>query len=57
MVKVGEFVSLPASEGLWHEWKIWVEYQWLDQRYDTVEKMAHQIFLSGWCRKNEWAIR
>ena len=44
MIQIGEFVS-------YKDWRIWVEYKWLDFNYPTLEKMAQRIFQSGWCKE------
>lgn len=45
----GAFVNCHTSSGIW---KIWVEYNWLDDRYPTLESKAREIYKSGWCKKS-----
>ena len=42
-MKFGEFASF---EG----WRIWVEYEWLDYRCQTVQTKAREIHKSGYLK-------
>ena len=42
----GEFVSVD-------DWRVWVEYDWLDASCLTLREKAKQIRKSGWLRERK----